>query len=43
MAEGELARERQAAPMHRHEKAFIRDDDEEMPEINHRKDGSATI
>ena len=38
LAEGELARKRQAAPMHRRERAFIKDQDEEMPE-----DGSTTI
>ena len=32
-----LAGERQAAPMHRRERAFIKDDDEEMPEIKQRK------
>ena len=37
LAEGELAEERQAAPMHRRERAFIKDDDEEMPEIRQRK------
>ena len=37
MAEGELAEERQAAPMHRRERAFIKDQDEEMPEIKQRK------
>ena len=37
LAEGELAEERQAAPMHRRERAFIKDDEEEMPEIKQRK------
>ena len=37
LAEGELAEERQAAPMHRRERAFIKDQDEEMPEIKQRK------
>ena len=37
LAEGKLAKERQAAPMHRRERAFIKDDDEEMPEIKQRK------
>ena len=37
LAEGELARERQAAPMHRRERAFIKDQEEEMPEIKQRK------
>ena len=37
LAEGELAKERQAAPMHRRERTFIKDDDEEMPEIKQRK------
>ena len=37
LAEGELAKEEQAAPMHRREKAFIKDDEEEMPEIKQRK------
>ena len=37
LAEGELANEEQAAPMHRREKAFIKDDEEEMPEIKQRK------
>ena len=37
LAEGELAKERQAAPMHRRERAFIKDGDEEMPEIKQRK------
>ena len=36
LAEGELARERQAAPMHRRGRAFIKDQDEEMPEIKQR-------
>ena len=37
LAEGELARERKAAPMSRQERAFIKDEEEEMPETKQRK------
>ena len=37
LAEGVLANKEQAAPMHRREKAFIKDDEEEMPEIKQRR------
>ena len=37
LAEGELAKERKAAPMPKQERAVIKDEEEEMPEIRQRK------
>ena len=37
LAEGELAKERKAAPMQKQERAVIKDEEQEMPEIRQRK------